>query len=173
LYLQLSSKIADIENELQSESSKELLDKLVKKYLFIQSEPIGYGDEECDVAYIEKYEDEIVNGELIQVPTDVYPIPVCIFIDRIVELLHYAIWDVDIRTVKHFDKDIIAYSLGIRRDFIEMNKESDVWRLKKDACGPLAELLRVDRDLITQIDTIVAEYKERYHLSAGRLIPGA
>ena len=173
LYLQLSSKIADIENELQSESSKELLDKLVKKYLFTQSEPIGYEDEECDVAYIEKYEDEIVNGELIQVPTDVYPIPVCMFIDRIVELLHYAFWDVDIRTVKHFDKDIIAYSSDIRRDFIEMNEGSDVWRLKKDVCDHLAELMRIDRDLITQIDTIVSEYKERYQLSAGQLIPGA
>jgi len=45
---------------------------------------------EYATAYI--FEEEIVNGELIQVPTEVYPIPVHIFIDRIVELLYYEIW---------------------------------------------------------------------------------
>lgn len=173
LYLQIFSKIADIEGELQSELSKELLDKLVKKYLFTQSEPMEYGDMEYDMAYIETYKDEIVNGELIQVPTEVYPIPVCMLIDRIAELLRYEIWDVDVRTVNHFDKDIVAYSLEIRRDFIEMKRDSEIWQLKEDVSDLLAELLRVDKDLITQIDTIVAGYKERYHLSAGQLIPDA
>jgi hypothetical protein len=172
LYLQIASRIADIENELQSEPSKELLDKLVKKYWFLQPEMIEGEGEEYDMAYIQEHEDEIVNGELIPVPTEVYPIPVHIFVDRIIELLFYEIWDVDIRTVDRFDKDIVAYSSNIRRDFIETKKESEIWRLKENACDLLAELLRVDRDLITQIDTIVAEYKERYYLSAGQLIPG-
>ena len=54
-----------------------------------------------------------------------------------------------------------------------MKRDSEIWRLKENVCDHLAELLRVDKDLITQIDTIVAEDKEKYHLSARQLIPGA
>ena len=170
LYLQIASNNAGIENELQSESSKELIGKLVGKYRFIQSEPMENDDGEYDTVYI--YGEEIVNGKPILVPRTI-AIPLQPFVDHIIELLYYEIWGIDLQTGGRFDKDIITFSSDIRRDFIEMKRDSEIWRLKGDICGPLAELLRVDRDLITQIDTIVAEYKERYHLSAGRLIPGA
>ena len=170
LYLQIASNNAGIENELQSESSKELISKLVGKYRFIQSEPMENDDGEYDTVYI--YGEEIVNGKPILVPRTI-AIPLQPFVDHIIELLYYEIWGIDLQTGGRFDKDIITFSSDIRRDFIEMKRDSEIWRLKGDICGPLAELLRVDKDLITQIDTIVAEYKERYHLSAGRLIPGA
>ncbi len=172
LYLQISSNNADIENELQSESSKELLNELVEKYWFTQTEWMEDEDREYATAYIDEYEDKIVNGKTLQVSTGIYAIPVHTFIDRIIELLYYEIWDIDIRTVDCFDKDIVVYSSDIRRDSLEMKRDSEIWRSKENVPGLLAELLRVDKDLITQIDTIVAEYKERYHLSAGQLIPG-
>ena len=155
---------------MQSESSKELIGELVGKYRFTQSEWMEDEGREYDMVYISG--EEIVNGEPIWVPTTI-AIPLHTFVDRIVELLYYEIWGIDLQTGGRFDKDIITFSSDIRRDFIEMKRDSEIWRLKGDICGPLAELLRVDKDLITQIDTIVAEYKERYHLSAGRLIPGA
>jgi len=171
LYLQISSNNADIENELQSESSEELLSALVEKYWFTQTEWMESEEREYATAYI--FEEEVVNGKTIQVSPDVYAIPVHIFVDRITELLYYEIWDIDIRTVDCFDKDIVAYSSGIRRDFLEMKRDSGIWRSKEDVPDLLAELLRVDKGLITQIDAIVAEHKEIYRLSAGQLVPGA
>ena len=170
LYLQIASNNAGIENELQSELSKELIVKLVEDYRFTQPEPMEYDDGEYVMVYI--HGEEIVDGKPIWVPTTI-AIPLQPFVNHIVELLYHEIWDIDLQTVDRFDKDIVIFSSDIRRDFMEMKRDSEIWRLKENICDLLPELLRVDKDLITQIDTIVAEYKERYNLSAGRLISGA
>lgn len=170
LYLQIASNNAGIENELQSELSKELIVKLVKDYRFTQPEPMEYDDGEYVMVYI--HGEEIVDGKPIWVPTTI-AIPLQPFVNHIVELLYHEIWDIDLQTVDRFDKDIITFSSDIRREFLETKRGSEIWRLKENICDLLPELLRVDKDLITQIDTIVAEYKERYNLSAGRLISGA
>lgn len=169
IYLQIASKITNIEKELESDASKEQLENLVKTYCNPRYE-LTYPDHDyCEeVIEIDTYEEDMVDGELIQIPRS-YPVPVYHFIKNIISLLFDEIWDIEQKNVSPVDEDIIHQSSKVRREFIETKKESEIWILKEEINNLLDELQSVDESLKTSIDDIISEYKEKYHLSAEQL----
>jgi len=80
-------------------------------------------------------------------------------------------WDIDPYSVDPIDKDIITNSSDVRKEFIEMKKDSDIWQLKNEVYSHLDDLKNVDRELIDIIYVITSDYNEKYHFSAEELAP--
>jgi len=170
IYLQIASKIINIEKELESDASKEQLESLVKRYCNPQNELINPDyDYWGEVIEIHTYEEEMDGGILVPVSYNYYQVPVSQFIKKIIALLFDEIWNIDQKNVDLVEEEIIRFSSKVRTEFTEMKKDSEIWSLKEEVNDLLIDLQNVDRSLKTTIDNIISEYKEKYHLSAEQL----
>jgi len=173
IYLQIASNITNIEKELQSEDSKKLIERLVRKYCHVTDSPMDETNKKSEsLVKIYKYRYlERDDEATVPIPFGNYPMKVYSFVDKISKILPCEILDIDPKNTGLFEETIIFNSLDVRKEFMEIKKESEIWQLKEDVNEHLNDLLNVDRDLITLIDTIISEYKEKYHLSAEQLAP--
>lgn len=110
IYLQIAAKIANIEKELGSDTSKEQLECLVKTYCNPQEEYFEQYDELEEVIEIDTFEEEIDGGIRVPVSHNYYQVPVSQFIKIIIALLFDEIWDIEKKNVDLFNEEVIWLS---------------------------------------------------------------